>query len=108
MFFVVTQNRDILLGRHFYLLTDHANLLWMSQEKSAIVTRWRIELAEYNFSLKHVPGKVLKLPDALSRIFMSTAALNFANMRHDKERNGPNSFGSFKPSSTTRCGKPLA
>ena len=49
--------------------TDHANLLfWKSPHKlNRRTARWHLELQDYNFTLKHIAGKVNAAVDALSR-----------------------------------------
>ena len=60
-----------LWGRQFTLITDHAPLKWMSRnkDKNARVTRWFLELQDYNFKVEHRPGKCIPHADALSRMF---------------------------------------
>ena len=63
------QNRPYLLGRRIKVITDHANLKWLTsispqQSKSA---RWCISMAEFDFTLEHRPGKEHVVPNTLSR-----------------------------------------
>lgn len=65
----LTKLRYYLLGRKFTLVTDHAPLRWMSTAKdtNARVTRWFLELQNFNFSVEHRSGKAHGNADALSR-----------------------------------------
>ncbi|CAK1587290.1 unnamed protein product [Parnassius mnemosyne] len=58
-----------LLGRKFYLRTDHAALKWLLQFKNpeGQVTRWIELLQEYDFVIEHRSGKSHDNADALSR-----------------------------------------
>ena len=56
-----------LRGTDFVVETDHANLLWMENNQTPIVIRWRIFLQSFTFSLKHIPGKNNQFADYLSR-----------------------------------------
>jgi RNase H-like domain found in reverse transcriptase len=52
--------------------TDHASLRWIfgataGQENPRLV-RWRIALAEHDFSVSYRPGKIHSAPDEMSRI----------------------------------------
>ena len=59
---------DLLLGVPFVLRTDHFNLLYLNEAGSAKVTRWKIEIQNYNFHIEHIPG-VDNIPaDAFSRL----------------------------------------
>ena len=53
----------------FTILTDHANLLfWKSLRKlNCRTARWHVELQDYNFEIKHIPGKSHVVADLLSR-----------------------------------------
>ena len=53
----------------FTILTDHANLLfWKSPRKlNRRTARWHVELQDYNFEIKHIPGKSHVVADLLSR-----------------------------------------
>jgi hypothetical protein len=58
-----------LLGRHFFIKTDHRNLIFMSTCMVPKVVRWRLTLAEYMFTVIHIPGVTNVVADALSRSF---------------------------------------
>lgn len=62
--------RYYLLGRHFDLVTDHAPLKWMAQNKETNrrINRWFLALQEFNFTVKHRPGVKMGNVDALSRV----------------------------------------
>ena len=53
----------------FVILTDHANLQYWKSPKSISrrVARWHVDLQEYDFVIKHIPGKTNTTADALSR-----------------------------------------
>ncbi len=53
----------------FTILTDHANLLYYKTPKklNRRTARWHADLQEYNFVIKHVPGKINTPADELSR-----------------------------------------
>ncbi|XP_068097047.1 uncharacterized protein [Hyperolius riggenbachi] len=62
--------RYYLLGRKFRLISDHAPLYWMKQNRgtNARVSRWFLSLQEFNFLVEHRPGKEHQNADALSRV----------------------------------------
>uniref|UniRef100_A0A803JIM9 Gypsy retrotransposon integrase-like protein 1 n=1 Tax=Xenopus tropicalis TaxID=8364 RepID=A0A803JIM9_XENTR len=63
--------RYYLLGRQFRLITDHAPLTWMSQnkEKNARVTRWFLSLQPFSFTVEHRAGIKQGNADGLSRLY---------------------------------------
>lgn len=67
--------RYYLHGHHFILRTDHSSLLSLrnKSEPSTRIARWLDTLAEYDFSLEHIPGKKNVVADALSRSFETHA-----------------------------------
>jgi hypothetical protein len=65
----VSHFRVYLYGRRFVLLTDHEPLKWsMTNEKlKGMHVRWAHILSEYDFEIKHRPGKRSGDADGLSR-----------------------------------------
>ena len=67
--FAVKQFRCYLYGRKFVVYTDHRALKWLLnlQDTSSRLTRWAINLSEYDYVIKHRPGTQMRYADALSR-----------------------------------------
>ncbi len=59
----------MLVGQHFYLHTDHKNLLYILKTETPKVVRWRHRLQEYNFSIIRIPGVKNIIADTQSRQF---------------------------------------
>lgn len=61
--------KQYLLGRHFYVRTDHAALTWLRKTPEPIgqQTRWLEILEEFDFEIFHRPGARHGNADALSR-----------------------------------------
>lgn len=69
--------RHLLIGRHFTLRTDHYSLTYLmvqSKTPQGRIARWLDTLAEYDFTIEHIPGNKNSVADALSRI--SVAAVS--------------------------------
>lgn len=62
--------RPYLFGRKFKVLTDHKPLQWMVnlKEPNSRLTRWRLRLSEYDFTVIYKKGKSNTNADALSRV----------------------------------------
>lgn len=62
--------RPYLLGRHFALNTDHAPLVWLfgMNNPTSRLTKFRLELEQFHFTVVHIPGKDNVVADGLSRI----------------------------------------
>lgn len=62
--------RHYLLGRSFFLRTDHSSLSWLMRFKDPIgqLARWLEELQQYDMTIIHRPGKLHTNADALSRM----------------------------------------
>ena len=63
---------DYLLGSHFLVETDHKPLVPLLGSKHLSdlpprVLRFRLRLARFNYTISHVPGKLLYTADTLSR-----------------------------------------
>ena len=63
-------------GTKFTIRTDHDALRWLMSlaESSRRLTRWRLRLAEYDFTIQYRPGRVHQVPDALSRLVSPSVA----------------------------------
>ncbi|GBG83797.1 hypothetical protein CBR_g37597 [Chara braunii] len=61
--------RHYLLGRFFYLRTDHQTLKWIKTQPvlSNALKRWIEVIDRYDFKLDYVKGEYNKVADALSR-----------------------------------------
>ena len=66
-------------GRHFSIFTDHAPLIHVFKRRTKCprMSRWSIELAEYNYTIYYKQGKSNHVPDTLSR---SVAAVDLENV----------------------------
>ena len=53
----------------FEIWTDHKNLQYfmMSQKLNQRQARWALYLSQFNFTLKHIPGKSMRKADGLSK-----------------------------------------
>jgi hypothetical protein len=70
IFYSIQSFRYLVYGKDFVVETDHANLQWMEQSKVAKIIRWRIALQDYDFKIRHIPGKeqIASMADYLSRL----------------------------------------
>ncbi|GBG80536.1 hypothetical protein CBR_g30997 [Chara braunii] len=61
--------KHYLLGRHFKVYYDHETLRWLKTQAKMTpkLTRWAVEIDQYDFELKPVKGKNNVVADALSR-----------------------------------------
>lgn len=68
--FAIKKFRPYLYGTHFTVRTDHKPLkyLYSLADPSNKLTRIRLELEEYNFTVEYIKGKSNVVADALSRI----------------------------------------
>lgn len=71
--FAVKHFKPYLYGTHFQLQTDHKPLIYLFNLKdpSSKLTRLRLELAEFNFTISHIKGKENVIADAFSRLQIS-------------------------------------
>jgi hypothetical protein len=75
-----------LADEKFTVVTDHEALLTIldpSKETKAIINRWRMYLTQFNFHIKHRPGKFLVLEDSLSRS-PSLFAISLADLQQSQ------------------------
>jgi len=66
----ITHFRPYIYGKHFTIKTDHRPLtyLFSMTNPSSKLTRMRLELEEYDFTVEYLKGKDNFVADALSRI----------------------------------------
>ena len=67
--YCVQQLSYLLRGKTFEVQTDHRNILWLENSVVPKLVRWRLFLASYVFTLRHIPGKLNIEADFLSRVF---------------------------------------
>ena len=62
--------RPYLLGRRFYVKTDHKPLEWLktARDPRGKLARWALRLQEFDFSIGHIPGDENHMADYLSRL----------------------------------------
>ncbi|GBG81901.1 hypothetical protein CBR_g34084 [Chara braunii] len=61
--------KHYLLGRHFKVYSNHETLRWLKTQSKMTpkLTRWAVEIDQFDFELKPVKGKYNVVADALSR-----------------------------------------
>ena len=66
--------RPYVYGTKFKIVTDHKPLTWLFNVKDpgSRLMRWKLKLAEYDYSIEYKTGKTNKNADALSRMFAIT------------------------------------
>ena len=66
----VAKFRPYLMAMPFEVLTDHYALQWLKTIRtgSALLHRWSAALEEYDFTVRHRPGKIQTHVDGLSRL----------------------------------------
>lgn len=63
--------RGYIEGVKFYLYTDHSSLLWLRNLKDPTgrLARWALQMQAYDVEISHKAGKLIPVPDCLSRAF---------------------------------------
>jgi hypothetical protein len=73
LFYACIQCQSYLLGRSFFIRTDHKNLVHLSTSSVPKLVRWRLRLLEFDFIVQHLPGVENVVADCLSRSFAINA-----------------------------------
>lgn len=62
--------RPYLFGRKFTILSDHKPLQWLFNvnDPGSRLLRWRLKLAEHDYTIQHISGTSNQVADSLSRI----------------------------------------
>ena len=70
-----------LEGSSFKVITDHKPLTYLLslKEPRGKLARWRVELDTFDFEIEHRPGKLMAVPDALSRASL-VGAVNISGL----------------------------
>jgi transposase InsO family protein len=68
LWYCVTQLEHLLRDRHFTLRTDHRNLLYLNNQASPKIVRWKLSIQEYSFDIQHIAGPLNIVADAMSRL----------------------------------------
>ena len=78
--------RTYLFGKTFDVVTDHQCLTWLQglKEPEGRLARWILSLQEYQFQIKHRPGKQNGNADTLSRCPVNTTPLD-SSVTHDDQ-----------------------
>jgi transposase InsO family protein len=67
LFWAVTKLESFLLGHVFEVETDSKTLTYLHNSTTPKLVRWRLRLAEFRFTLRHIPGEENVIADGLSR-----------------------------------------
>ncbi|GKT28537.1 DDE-type integrase/transposase/recombinase, partial [Aduncisulcus paluster] len=67
LFWCMKKGKKFLWGRKFRAETDHRNLTFLLRSESPKIQRWRMAVAEFDFSIHHIKGKYNYVADTLSR-----------------------------------------
>ena len=78
--FGIEHFRGYVEGTRFCVITDCAALKWLNnlREPTGRLARWSLRLSQFDFDIRHRPGKQNVLPDALSRAIYQIDIDNFS------------------------------
>ena len=63
------KNYEFLIGVPFILLTDHRNLVFLTNQEDGMMRRIQIFISQFEVEFRYVPGIYNILPDKMSRVF---------------------------------------
>lgn len=71
---------------HFKVITDHNNLRLLHNLKNSTgrLTRWALDLLEYDYKIEYRKGALNPIPDALSRLYEPAEKLCAYAITEDK------------------------
>lgn len=77
--FGIEHFRGYIEGTRFCVITDCAALKWLNnlREPTGRLARWSLRLSQFDFEIRHRPGKQNVVPDALSRAICQINVENF-------------------------------
>ncbi len=64
-----------LFGIHFYIETDHRNLLWIDHSSDPKVQRMNLRLSEFNYTILHIPRELNQIANWFRKYCIKT--INF-------------------------------
>ena len=73
IFFAMHKLHHWLIGKSFFVQTDHANLKWMEASLEASIIRMRLFMQSMHFKIAHIRGTENKTADLLSRLLYVNA-----------------------------------
>lgn len=79
--------RPYLYGRHFTIFTDHRPLIYLfgMTNPSSRLTKFRLTLEEYDYTIHYIKGKQNVVADALSRIEITSDELKAMAVKTDQK-----------------------
>ena len=60
--------QSLLRDRFFTIITDHRNLLFITEASNPKIVQWYMALSEFSFSLEFIPGIYNNIANSLSRL----------------------------------------
>lgn len=66
IFYAFQELEYLIRDCHFVLRTDHKNLIFINEDGSQKVKRWKLAIQEYDFDIEHIPGRDNGVADAFS------------------------------------------
>ena len=93
IYYAIHKLSHLLTGKEFVVETDHANLVFLEKSEVPILTRWRLYMQTFRFSIRHIPGVENVLADSLSRQVLPEEE---DNIPYELEAYGPEEILNFE------------